>query len=67
MEASRVTQHRFKLEVQQLHRILFQSHRQPNKALQLTANPLRSLSAAEIDRYVALTKLGDVVVRRDEG
>jgi hypothetical protein len=25
----------------------------PNKALQLTANPIRSLSAAELGRYVA--------------
>ena len=25
----------------------------PNKALQLTANPLRGLSAAELGRYVA--------------
>ncbi len=41
--------------------------RLPNKALQLTANPLCGLAVAELSRYVALTTPGDVVVRRDEG
>ena len=30
--------------------VLKRNHRQPNKSLQLTANPLRGLSAAELDR-----------------
>jgi len=30
-----------------------QGQRAPNKALQLTANPLRGLSAAELGRYAA--------------
>jgi len=37
-----------------------------NKALQLPANPLRGLSAAELGRYVALTTSGNAVARRDE-
>ena len=41
------------LRVESRHKMLNHMVMQPNKALQLTANPLRGLSAAELGRYVA--------------
>jgi len=35
------------------HSFTFEVQRSPNKALQLTANPLRGLSAAELGRQAA--------------
>jgi hypothetical protein len=33
------------------HEFIFEVQHRPNKALQLTANPLRGLSTAELNRY----------------
>jgi hypothetical protein len=43
--------------VQCLPRIRYQTQCRPNKALQLTANPLRGLSAAELGRCMLHTEI----------